>query len=390
MFDRELKIDNFITSDAVKTYLELRLRIHTFQSLDDLINTVKKEKSFAQVASSLNYELMEREIKLYSLVEWKDYDRFRWDLIVSLVGEWNDLKSKSKTEIQSIWEMAFYNMPWAMALFTTQGELVLHNNSFNKLLLLPKDCLKLKDQHRVEVNGKFYRVISRDIFAGSVECFLLIFKESQVAPETQKDKKTSEELGIVTSSVAHDLNNPLAGILAAISLLKILEEWGESELNEIEELRKSTQRAKDLVGVFLGFSRFRPKEADYVSLSSLVEQALNLLRFRMIEIGSTVEFKDHQLVGSFFQGVNSSVLVMVFYLILSESLTSFSHHRLISGLDQKLSFNLIETPFEFSLQFLPKLEIKERLLGMKLLNHLIELQNLKMEIKPGEIIIKII
>ena len=62
---------------------------------------------------------------------------------------------------------------------------------------------------------------------------------------------SSEELGIISSSIAHELNNPLGGILAGLSVL-LLEDLEMENRLSLEEMKRGTERCRQLINIFLG------------------------------------------------------------------------------------------------------------------------------------------
>ena len=90
-------------------------------------------------------------------------------------------------------------------------------------------------------------------------------------------------LGELAACVAHELNNPLAGILAALSLLSLEDDWSLDALADLNDMKNGAKRAKELVEIFLGFSKFSPAAAKVPSIKDSLDQAINLLKFRMIE-----------------------------------------------------------------------------------------------------------
>jgi len=94
----------------------------------------------------------------------------------------------------------------------------------------------------------------------------------------QREKMAS--LGILTSGVAHELNNPLNNISTSVQIL--LEELEDADLEYKKELLTETegqiQRARDIVRALLEFSRERSFKRKKVKLADLVENTLRLIK----------------------------------------------------------------------------------------------------------------
>ena len=226
------------------------------------------------------------------------------------------------------WKRIFAKIPYPMAVITKLGDLLVYNELFAKIGILPKECLSYKEQETIEVDQQFYIVKKIEIELSGQIVFYFVFYTSDKTTIGGSDKKSNvDELGIVSSSIAHELNNPLAGILAALTLISLEDDWSEESLSEIEDMKNGARRCKELVEIFLGFSRFSPNQNYQSSVKDSMNQAINLLRFRMVESNLRIDMKYSATLEKFSPNINSSVLSMILYLIISELLTSFAHHR---------------------------------------------------------------
>jgi signal transduction histidine kinase len=109
------------------------------------------------------------------------------------------------------------------------------------------------------------------------------------------------ELGTIGSSIAHQLNNPIGGMLSHIQLLlmdiKTLDFKGKDELfKELKEMESGTRRCAEIVRDLLGFTRRADEdEAHEHDLSEIVEQAIKItelqtrsrgIRFKLDVVGN--------------------------------------------------------------------------------------------------------
>lgn len=280
-----------------------------------------------------------------------------------------------------------------IALMTEKGDLLYYNDSFSRLSFLPSDCLNLHNDQIVEIHNQFYRFKKYFHAHGELPTWYVFFlpdiKEKNDDLSTHEEKKTPEELGIISSSIAHELNNPIAGIIAATSVLA-LEEWDEDSRQSLNDIKEGAIRCKKLIEIFLGFSRFSPHEGKVQNLGEIeksFEQALQLLRFRMIESDLRLELKKTPSLETFQAPVNFSVLSMIIYLILTEILTSFEHSRLVENSNDSLSLNVFVTEFsqQLSLQFDKSFEFKNRIINSKLIQHLLDHEKLEIHFQSKEI-----
>jgi two-component system, NtrC family, sensor kinase len=102
----------------------------------------------------------------------------------------------------------------------------------------------------------------------------------------QSEKMSS--LGKLAASVAHEINNPLAGILTYAKLLIRMHEEGdlsdknrERAVRNLRLVERETERCTAIVRNLLDFARQRAPSLKGVDLSAVVEEALSLLGHRL-------------------------------------------------------------------------------------------------------------
>lgn len=102
----------------------------------------------------------------------------------------------------------------------------------------------------------------------------------------QSEKMSS--LGKLAASVAHEINNPLAGILTYSKLLIRLLEEGESTektremaSRNLRLVQRETERCSAIVRNLLDFARQRPPSLKDIDLSAVADEALSLLAHRL-------------------------------------------------------------------------------------------------------------
>jgi len=101
-----------------------------------------------------------------------------------------------------------------------------------------------------------------------------------------------------------------------------------------------------------------------------------------------LEFPKYQKDGKFIKKVNPSVLAMIFYLALNETLTEFAHFRLISPENAKqttLKGELVEKDDSLEIKFPVSSHFLGRVEKSKLLQHLCDFANLSLEVEDNKI-----
>ena len=95
-------------------------------------------------------------------------------------------------------------------------------------------------------------------------------------------------IGKLAAVVAHEINNPLAGILTYTKLLKKWLERGELDPARREDVRSSldlveseSRRCGEIVKNLLMFSRAAPMNLEWANLNAVVERGIRLLRHQL-------------------------------------------------------------------------------------------------------------
>ncbi|HPI41357.1 MAG TPA: histidine kinase dimerization/phospho-acceptor domain-containing protein, partial [Pseudobdellovibrionaceae bacterium] len=89
------------------------------------------------------------------------------------------------------------------------------------------------------------------------------------------------ELGTIGSSIAHELNNPLGGMLSFTQLIKAELKENSPYYSDILEIEKGILRSKNIVQNLLNFSRRSDLEdSTTVSLSEAFERAISILALK--------------------------------------------------------------------------------------------------------------
>ncbi len=97
------------------------------------------------------------------------------------------------------------------------------------------------------------------------------------------------ELGTIGSSIAHELNNPLGGMLSFLQLIKMDLKGDEPYFSDIDEMEKGARRCRDIVQSLLGFTRKSGSdETGLVDLREVVAQALKITELQTRAMGITV------------------------------------------------------------------------------------------------------
>ena len=324
-------------------------------------------------------------------LNWDDSDYFR--LIKKLFFVYTLVNFFSFKQVvqdpffdDSLWESVLDSIPFPVALFSYTGEVYQHNSLFSKLNLAPTDCLGYKLREKILINDIPYNVFRKDVHhLDETKILFVFFTESFFLKGDGNLTPSGQELGIISSSIAHELNNPIAGIQAALSLLMLGDDLNEEAKVTLSEMKNGATRCKQLIETFLGFSRANPRslsnlELKLSSIELCYQQAQNLLRFRTVESGIRFSFEYSQHSES-RASVNLSLLTMTFYLIFGELMTLYSHQLLVADknqIEKVIRGEIIESSQEIQIQ-LHELNISSLSIS-KLIHNLLTIENFILQV----------
>ena len=103
-------------------------------------------------------------------------------------------------------------------------------------------------------------------------------------------------IGTLAGEVAHEINNPLGGLIISVQML--LEDIGKGELDlkmaleELREIENDARRCRNITRKLLDFSRSVPEEKKLLNLTRVLEDALILVQ-RQAEIENISFLKDY-------------------------------------------------------------------------------------------------
>ena len=274
-------------------------------------------------------------------------------------------------------------IPHPFVVVSKLKEMVFSNKKFLSLNLSLSQVLK--SEKTIQVNNNLYQIAHSqfDYEGESFETFVFIQQSFN-----SQDVNLYNDLGVICSSLAHELKNPLAGILAALNVLEITDDFSDEAYDYIDKMKDSTLRAKKLVETFLGFSKFDMRGAENESVcvfcESAFKQATQLIKERMIETGAEINFS-YESHKHFQYQFNESVFLMVFYLLFSENLTHYQHMKLVKKMDKTLSISSQEEQDYIKITISPVIfDISKE----KLVNHMLAMQGLKIEMRDDSYFIK--
>lgn len=143
--------------------------------------------------------------------------------------------------------------------------------------------------HRNRIITKDNRVLERYVFpvcdskgrlVNRVEYIRDVTEETILKEQLIQAEKLSS-LGEILSGVAHELNNPLTGVIGYCELL--LESSGDDALKEkLRKVNNAALRCKKIIENLLSFARQHKIEKQYVNINDIIRHTLELKSYQLV------------------------------------------------------------------------------------------------------------
>jgi hypothetical protein len=389
--DLEEKIDKrtkYLTESRRKLFLT-NFRIETFRKT---LTAIHKSNDVTELENNLNQELLKtfeiQWVKVYYhpedryfLEELKsklDYDYLKFPVYRQNieVGSVFFMKAKIKpfqkeeseflsriTEavslslerIEKIYKMEVIKNHWQATFNAIKEPVVLINSNFDVIQSnLPnktenlkchklifnldqpcKDCEKGQN-FKLDNNNDHYEVLSQNLVIDKQDYFINYYNNTNEKLKLETKillMAPDAELGIISSSLAHEMNNPLAGLLSFTQLMLMDLKPEDPIYQDLKEIESAAKRSRDIVDNLLVFSRLNDSEMlKKVNLYDMIEKAFQLFHLQKQNKNFLLNYnlkKDVQILGS-------SILMIQFFLELFLSLKNFPEDqvKIVGDMDQ--------------------------------------------------------
>ena len=149
---------------------------------------------------------------------------------------------------------------------------------------------EIEDQHYV-----FDVIVQRLSQSSTSPVNIVIFRDITQAALLEKQALESSklaELGIIGSSIAHELNNPIGGILNFLQLIKMNLPKDHQHFDDIEEMERAAHRCKQIIESLLGFARKDDAEDSHsITLQYALDKAIKICEIQTKSKGIKVNWK---------------------------------------------------------------------------------------------------
>jgi two-component system, NtrC family, sensor kinase len=110
--------------------------------------------------------------------------------------------------------------------------------------------------------------------------------------ETARSEKLAS-VGLLAAGIAHELNNPLTGVLTFTSLLRKKMPEGSADAEDLDLVIRETKRCATIIRRLLDFAREKTPEKKFIDLNQVIEDTARIIErpasFRDVEIGMDLD-----------------------------------------------------------------------------------------------------
>jgi PAS domain S-box-containing protein len=289
------------------------------KKISELTNIINKE-NMAKVAASFVRTLISSEVISYQVemlkrnrepiyLEINSVPIKKDDKVVGALAILRDITEKTKTELQikeqkALTDRILEGTPDIIAVVGKNRQIIMINKAFEHNFNISEEQAKGKEigeivrvpvfidtMTRVLESGKSQYQIEFRCKKGAVEMVLIadIINTQQnevmaILHDITEEREMQERLyltdrlasvGEMAAGIAHELNNPLTGVVALSQLL--LENGVPPELkDDLQAISNEGQRAASVVKNMLSFARNHTSTAESIEINAIISQVLNL------------------------------------------------------------------------------------------------------------------
>ena len=200
----------------------------------------------------------------------------------------------SRTSIT--WNSVFENWGEGLAI-VHKNQLVKSNAPLKKLVQKhPYVLEQAREKKKLEIEDKSYQLHSSSISIGkksNPQTYFLYLQDLTRYFSLKEELLQGEKiavLGTLGKNLAHEILNPLAGILSMSQILQRDKEYQDA-IEELESIEQAILRAQDIIANFLRFSRAQNTEKQTCDLNQVIKETLPLLKSLSKDVSIQLELE---------------------------------------------------------------------------------------------------
>jgi two-component system NtrC family sensor kinase len=239
------------------------------------------------------------------------------------------------------WQATFDAITEPVALVRADHEVLQYNSAYEQQF--PNDLRKINTEfdvgqsfearviHPSTKQEMLFEVDSKKMKSESSEdIYIHIYRDKTRQKKAERQILESSkiaELGLIGGSIAHELNNPLAGLITFIQMLKqdVLADNNKSLFADLEEMEKSALRCKEIIQNLLSFSRKSNAKKEKLHLRDLINKAMRIIQIKTKPLGIDIQFST-QVKEDYIEG-HENPLTQSLVNILQNSLDAISERQ---------------------------------------------------------------
>jgi signal transduction histidine kinase len=246
--------------------------------------------------------------------------------------------------VKAQWQATFDSIPHPLCLTNDSYDILKLNRAFQMACnaqsfrgLIGKNCFTAFFGADVEVKDRtsrgygtaieHFEVTKQSLGLTHDEKSVQLVLLRSVTEDVRYERRILEsskmaELGVIGSSIAHELNNPLGGMLSFLQLILLDIDKNHTAYVEIKEMEQATLRCRDIILNLLSFARKQDMgEFTRVDLTQILDRAVRLVELQSKSKGIRIQFDLGGLISTKGSG---NALTQVLCNLLQNSIDSIS------------------------------------------------------------------
>jgi two-component system, NtrC family, sensor kinase len=174
----------------------------------------------------------------------------------------------------------------------------------------------LGDVQTSDASFAYYDVSSHRVSLDKDEkAFVLLYRDNSDVHRINRqilESAKMAELGTIGSSIAHEINNPLGGMIAFLQILKMEIPSTDSRYEDIHEMEQACLRCKTIVENLLAFTRQSTSgEREALRIGDVIDVVTNIMELQTRSMGIRVNKHIQDRNTLVFVGKNEFIQVLV-------------------------------------------------------------------------------
>ena len=149
---------------------------------------------------------------------------------------------------------------------------------------------------KVDIKGKDELALLGQSFNNMIMRIRSANEELRKAQEKLIQTEKLASIGVLSSGIAHEINNPLGGIFNCVNMLKEKGRGEESRQQYLALLHDGLQRIESTVGKLLWMSRKRVYGKEIINIKSVLDDVSSFIEYRMSDEGIIYESEVDELL----------------------------------------------------------------------------------------------